>query len=78
MLRAAGADDEALLHAFTAECAPYFQEIVRCWFANNLRALKPKPRGPSVDRAAAHIIAPAKARVVERTNPRSARIAGAA
>lgn len=63
-----GESDEALFHAFNAECAPYFMEIVRYWFANNLRALVgPTRRDPrlNVDRvaAAAEIAAAAKGRV---------------
>jgi hypothetical protein len=63
------ADDEALFHAFTAESGPYFMEIQRYWFANNLRALKtrPTPIARSVDRVAAqeHFTAKAKGRAVE-------------
>lgn len=49
-------DDETLFHIFSAQCAPYFPEIVRYWFANNLRALRPRApisAGPTVDRAVA-------------------------
>jgi hypothetical protein len=64
-----GADDEALFHAFTAESGPYFMEIQRYWFANNLRALKtrPTPIARSVDRVAAqeHFVAKARDRAVE-------------
>jgi hypothetical protein len=64
-----GADDEALFHAFSQECAPFFMEIARYWFANNLRALKarPTPIARSVDRVAAqeHFVATAQARATE-------------
>jgi hypothetical protein len=64
-----GVDDEVLFHAFTAESGPYFMEIQRYWFANNLRALKPRPTpiAKSVDRVAAqeHFVAKAKDRAVK-------------
>jgi hypothetical protein len=64
-----GTDDEGLFHAFSQECAPFFMEICRYWFANNLRALKarPTPIARSVDRVAAqeHFVAKAKDRAVE-------------
>ena len=46
-------DDEDIFHAFSAECAPFFMEIVRYWVSNNIRALRPRRRGESVDRVAA-------------------------
>jgi hypothetical protein len=49
----ADADDEVIFHAFSSECAAFFPEIVRYWVANNLKALRPRQIGSSVDRIAA-------------------------
>jgi hypothetical protein len=44
-------DDESIFHAFSSECAAFFPEIVRYWVANNLKALRPRAAGDSVDRS---------------------------
>jgi hypothetical protein len=44
------ADDESLFQIFANECAPYFMEICRYYFANTLRAIRPRSVGPAVIR----------------------------
>ena len=47
------ADSEERFHLFKAECAPYFDEILRYWYTNNDRALDAPRRARPVIEAIA-------------------------
>jgi hypothetical protein len=61
------ADDEAIFHMFFAESPPYVYECLRYWVSNNLRALRPRAVGESVDRTAAR--AKVEARLLDYVLP---------